>query len=789
MKRFTNWRGARSRARPAVAAEWFERFLAMAGRRRARRRGPARAPRPPRRQLRGAAGAIETLRRAVARRARRSGALAPDGRPPAALRATGGGRSRRCGPPSPVLPDARARAALHLRIGAVLRDLGRDPLGAAASSARAAEIDPLGDGTRVAGRAPRRGRRRAGALETIGGRRRAAYRRSRCPRWGPTSGWPASRPWSASRTTRRPRPLGAGEWPSEARLYRLEAELAESAPRKRPRCRWPRHGPRSGPAMAEAADALYEQARAQAPDAPDVLRAAARRAEGEGDFEAAPCPRGSGWRRSPRPPPRARFTPCSPPNGASGGRERCRGAARDAIPAGPARALALAESGLAAGATADVALRVRRGRHRDWGPVGAVLLEQAARFSENGRDRRPGGRAAPGGPRARSRSGADRARSASRHRPRRSRGGGRAGSPISPQASPPPRRWRGPRAGRRRGSPAGPGTRRWRGRCSADSPPSTATGRARLHRPRHRDRRAARSPSLARLRADAPTGAGAATLAWLEAESRPAKASGGPPWPSSAAPSSSPRTRSPWPSSPRRSPRRQPTTGAGDGVRSLAARDPARRADAALALAGARAALADEGSPLAARAALQTAIEAAPGSALFWTVAAADARAGRKAGRRRDARLRCRDLGGERARAGPAGRGGRPPRGQRAAAGAGRARRARGRRGLRRGCPRAARGARGRWRRRSPALGRGGGGERGSRAAGVARGAAGRAGRRGRRARPGRSGRLCGRSPSIRLRSRSRSPRTGLAAPPPRLAVAGVRAWTGVVRAGRPSTG
>src|SRR4029078_3924635 len=35
--------------------------------------------------------------------------------------------------------------------------------------------------------------------------------------------------------------------------------------------------------------------------------------------------------------------------------------------------------------------------------------------------------------------------------------------------------------------------------------------------------------------------------------------------------------------------------------------------------------------PLAARGALQTAIEAAPGSALFWSVAAADARAGQHA--------------------------------------------------------------------------------------------------------------------------------------------------------------
>jgi len=49
----------------------------------------------------------------------------------------------------PRVHEARARAALHLRIGAVLRDLGRDPAGAAASFRRAAEIDPVGDGTRA----------------------------------------------------------------------------------------------------------------------------------------------------------------------------------------------------------------------------------------------------------------------------------------------------------------------------------------------------------------------------------------------------------------------------------------------------------------------------------------------------------------------------------------------------------------------------------------------------------------------------------------------------------------
>jgi tetratricopeptide (TPR) repeat protein len=57
--------------------------------------------------------------------------------------------------------------------------------------------------------------------------------------------------------------------------------------------------------------------------------------------------------------------------------------------------------------------------------------------------------------------------------------------------------------------------------------------------------------------------------------------------------------------------------------------DPARRAPAALALAEAIETRGGEGCELATRAALQTAIEAAPGAATFWTTAARDARAGR----------------------------------------------------------------------------------------------------------------------------------------------------------------
>jgi tetratricopeptide (TPR) repeat protein len=47
------------------------------------------------------------------------------------------------------LPDPEGRAALQLRVGELLRDHGYDPTGAALAFRTAAELDPLGDGTRA----------------------------------------------------------------------------------------------------------------------------------------------------------------------------------------------------------------------------------------------------------------------------------------------------------------------------------------------------------------------------------------------------------------------------------------------------------------------------------------------------------------------------------------------------------------------------------------------------------------------------------------------------------------
>ena len=142
--------GDRGRATPTPPRHWLVRFLAVASRAPddARRR---RAPRPGD-VLRGAEGAARARSRRCAGRRRCAPAI----------------RSRSSGWPSCTsrlgewrsavealrasearLPDAPARAALHLRIGVILRDLGRDPPGAALAFRRAAELDPLGEGTRA----------------------------------------------------------------------------------------------------------------------------------------------------------------------------------------------------------------------------------------------------------------------------------------------------------------------------------------------------------------------------------------------------------------------------------------------------------------------------------------------------------------------------------------------------------------------------------------------------------------------------------------------------------------
>ncbi len=149
----------------AMATPWYERYLAIAG-------DDARAAEArlelatSYEHLQERVRAIETLRRAAAAR---PGDPKPlhrmaelhlrhgEWRPAVeALRAS-----------EPRIPEASARAALHVRIGATLRDLGRDAAQAAAAFRRATELDPLGEGTRSLVALHEAVGDRAGALETV----------------------------------------------------------------------------------------------------------------------------------------------------------------------------------------------------------------------------------------------------------------------------------------------------------------------------------------------------------------------------------------------------------------------------------------------------------------------------------------------------------------------------------------------------------------------------------------------------------------------------------------------
>jgi tetratricopeptide (TPR) repeat protein len=140
-------RGASDDRDPESAAHWLVQFLAVAA-------DDARAPEARLdlatcyEALKDRGRAVETLRRAAALRPadpkplhRLSDLYLRQGEWKGAVDALRASEVR--------LPDGAERAALHLRLGAILRDLGRDAQGAAAAFRRAAELDPLGEGTRA----------------------------------------------------------------------------------------------------------------------------------------------------------------------------------------------------------------------------------------------------------------------------------------------------------------------------------------------------------------------------------------------------------------------------------------------------------------------------------------------------------------------------------------------------------------------------------------------------------------------------------------------------------------
>ncbi len=158
-------RGASEDRDPNAAAHWLVQFLAVAS-------DDARAPEARLdlatcyEALKDRARAVETLRRA--------GGLRPGDPKPlqrlADLHLRQGewkGAVEALRASEARFPEAADRAALQLRIGSILRDLGRDAQGAAAAFRRAAELDPLGDGTRALVALHDAAGDPGGALETV----------------------------------------------------------------------------------------------------------------------------------------------------------------------------------------------------------------------------------------------------------------------------------------------------------------------------------------------------------------------------------------------------------------------------------------------------------------------------------------------------------------------------------------------------------------------------------------------------------------------------------------------
>jgi tetratricopeptide (TPR) repeat protein len=419
----------------------------------------------------------------------------------------------------------------------------------------------------------------------------------------------------------------ADEWAAEARRYRTESALtedpAEAARLLLAAARAFEHAGDAGQAARVCDEALSHD-----PNAAEALRTRARLAEGQGEYDDAHAL----WARMATAmqtaDERALYGALSAEwTLARGG--KLPPIARQAIPAGPARALAQAEEALRAGANGDLATALAEAGRGTGGALGAALLEHAARCREVARDR-AGAVAeraeaakldpyAPPSVPARLRDAA--------------RADDRAALALLDEIAPGPEgvlsialaRWSAALAARI-------GDKKRAGALREGLAPVTAAAA----RDRIDQEAAAGAPldaaSLERLRAGITGPAGVAVLGGIEAGNlaRRGEAAG--------ALALLARAIAENPDAvPLGLLAQQIAADSTDaGVRATAfdlwlRSDPGRRAEAALALAAARQAASGGEDPLAARGALQTAIEAAPGSALFWSVAAADARAGRQA--------------------------------------------------------------------------------------------------------------------------------------------------------------
>jgi tetratricopeptide (TPR) repeat protein len=418
----------------------------------------------------------------------------------------------------------------------------------------------------------------------------------------------------------------AEEWTAEARRYRTEsAHTDDPAEAARLLLAAARALEQAGD-LAQA-ERLCDEALSNNPNAPEVLRVRARLAESRGDFDDAHAL----WARM--------------ATAVQGADERAfygaltaewtlaRGGklppiARHALAAGPARALAQAEEAVRAGSPGDVANALADAGRAMGGALGAALLEQAARCREVARDRvaaaserAEAARLDPYAPPSLP----ARLRDAARVDERKA-------APLLDELVAQPRgvlstalaRWSASVATRVGDNPRAAALR------EGLAPVTAAAARDRI------DQEAASGApldpaSLDRLRAGITGAAGVAVLTWIEAGNlaRRGELRGALELMSRVIAENADAI----PLGLLAQQIANDTTDA--DARAIAfdlwlRSDPGRRAEAALALAEAREAASGGQDPLAARGALQTAIEAAPGSALFWSVAAGDARAGRQ---------------------------------------------------------------------------------------------------------------------------------------------------------------
>jgi tetratricopeptide repeat protein len=438
------------------------------------------------------------------------------------------------------------------------------------------------------------------------------------------------------------------EWIEEARLFQAESVSAETPVLAAGLLMAAARAVEIAGDPAEAASG-YDEALARAPTAPDVLRARARLAESVGDFDEAHAL----WARlamSAGTAEERAFYGALSAEWTLARRGGLPAVALDAIPAGPARALAVVEEALRRGTPDGAATAFAAAGRALGGRFGAAFLEQAARFSVVARDaasattHRTAARKLDPDRSAMSPHGLlGRLREAARTDRRGGTQLGRTGKigtsgkigddgsadlaqilaalPAGSALAQAVGRWAAARA-RRRGDPAGA-----LALLTSLGATTAAAARDRLDL-EVLSGGTLDEESLARLRERSRAPAAAANLIWLEAGDLVRRGEH-----QAAAALLAPGIEEHADAVPLALLAEEIARATDDpaleaGTLDLWLRgDPARRADAALALA---ATLEANGSGLNARAALQTAMESAPESASFWIAAASDARAGRR---------------------------------------------------------------------------------------------------------------------------------------------------------------